>query len=92
MESRGYALEHRQRMPFVVGVFKLRNDGLLGTDELGELFLGEAGASSGIVDRLSDKRVDGLLLDHLSKFGVIAHNGAVDDFQRVRGLPALAGR
>lgn len=91
IEGRGDPLEHGERMPLVVGVLKLRNDGLLGVDKLGELFLSEAGAGSGIVDRLSDKGADRLLLDHLSKFGVIAHNGAIDDFESVRGLAGFAG-
>ena len=78
-------------MPLVIGVFKLRDDGLLGADQLGEFFLSEPGACSGVIDGLSHEGVHGFLIDHLSEFGVIPHDRPVDDFESARRLAGLPG-
>ena len=68
----GDAIEHGQRMTFVIGILEPRNYGLGGADAFGQLRLREAGALSQFVDTLGHFAVGYFLLKGLLAFWVKA--------------------
>ena len=85
MESRSNALEYRERMAFVVGVFSAGDDGLLRADYASEFLLREANSGSYFVNHPGNVSMDTLFLNQVSEFRGIAGD-TVENREGVCGL------
>lgn len=78
-------VEHRERMPVVVGIFQPRNHGLGGADPAGEFCLRNPGFVPELEDFLRNFAIGDFLLKHALHLRLLAGDVG-QDFERVGGL------
>jgi hypothetical protein len=75
VEGGGDSLQHRERMPIVVGVFQARDDGLRGSHLPGKFRLGQACFRAQSAKPLCDPGVKPRFLDEFLNRGIVPHHG-----------------